>query len=642
MAYRAGNDVYSLPNVAGPGTGWMSLWDADGVDAISNAGTAAPSTIDLRAATLVDPTDKAADPVLAANAGGYVSWATGVQGGFTVANKAVIENAAGGSGADIIVGNLVDNIIDGGGGKDTITGGPGADIFVLKPGYGLSTITDYSPDRGDVGRSSGVAELASKDGSAGTTPADAGDGDIINLSAFAATIPDFAALAGRASQTGKDVAIDLGNGDVLRLANVTLADLGGRGFHFGPLPTVTTLAATSDSQSTVVSAGHVVTISLNASAPLTVLGAAALQLNLDAVATYQDGSGTGTLTFSYTVRPGDSVADLKVTGLVLTDGALTWDSFGSTLSGPVVADLGLQIDTTPPVVAYGDAYIVLQGQALSGAVSVLANDEGASTASVLANAGRGTLQFATNGAFDYSPGVGFSGTDTFTYRAGDSAHSDDARALLYVVPVLSGATTTLDLLALTAEQQIASTYAAFFGRGADAAGFAFWLGELNRQLPIQGAGAVFANISSSFAISEEARALYPFLDNPFGATEGQISAFFDSVYKNLFDRSSDAGGLAYWTNQIQQALAAGQFVGSVLINIMSGAQDSVDGKDITTLMGKVAVSLAYVREQQAHHTVWAGTADLAAATALLQDVNADPQAVLIGVRNAEILIAGHT
>jgi len=209
------------------------------------------------------------------------------------------------------------------------------------------------------------------------------------------------------------------------------------------------------------------------------------------------------------------------------------------------------------------------------------------------------------------------------------------------VPVQVGAATTLNLLALTAEQQIASTYAAFFGRAADAGGFAFWVGEFVQGLPTQGPAVLFANIASSFGISAEARALYPFLVDPFAASAGQISAFLESVYDNLFNRASDPAGLAYWTGQIQQTLAAGQFVGSMLINIMSGAQDTVAGRDITTLMGKVAVSLAYVREQQEHGTAWSGASDVAAATALLDAVTDAPQTVLTGVRNAETLIAEH-
>jgi hypothetical protein len=58
-------------------------------------------------------------------------------------------------------------------------------------------------------------------------------------------------------------------------------------------------------------------------------------------------------------------------------------------------------------------------------------------------------------------------------------------------------------------------------------------------------------------------------------------------------------------------------------------------------MGKVAVSLEYVHEQEAHHTVWNGASDAAAATNLLRTVAGDAPSVLIGVKNAETLIANH-
>ena len=197
-------------------------------------------------------------------------------------------------------------------------------------------------------------------------------------------------------------------------------------------------------------------------------------------------------------------------------------------------------------------------------------------------------------------------------------------------------------MALTAEQQIAATYVAFFGRAADAGGFAFWLDEFEAGLPTKGPAVLFADIASSHAVSPEAKALHPFLaDHPFEASDGQIADFLKGVYDNLFNRPPDADGVIYWTGQVEQTLATGRFVGSVLVDIMSGAQDTAAGRDLTTLMGKVAVSLAYVREQQEHDMAWAGASDVAAATALLEAVTADPASVLIGLRNAEALVANH-
>ena len=323
---------------------------------------------------------------------------------------------------------------------------------------------------------------------------------------------------------------------------------------------------------------------------------------------------------------------------------LSAPSSGLTLGTASAAGAIQNDDVAAVVTSHGDAYIVHEGQVLTVALSagLLANDLNASTASLLVGPAHGSLQLVGSGNFSYTPAAGFQGIDTFTYQAGNNGSSlANEQAKLYVVPVNVGATTTLDLLALTADEQIAATYVAFFGRGADKLGHGFWVDQFNAGLPTQGPAKLFANIASSFGVSEEAKALYPFLANPFGASDGQISAFLDSVYNNLFNRSSDALGLAYWTGQIKQTLEAGQFVGSILVNIMGGAQDTAAGKDITTLMGKVAVSLAFVDEQDEHHTAWAGASDIAAATTLLQSVTADPQTVLMGVRNAENLIEAH-
>lgn len=287
-----------------------------------------------------------------------------------------------------------------------------------------------------------------------------------------------------------------------------------------------------------------------------------------------------------------------------------------------------------PASAHDDAYVTLQGHALSLGASdgVLANDGIAppGTATLQIGPQHGVLQASGDGGFSYAPTAGFSGIDRFTYHAsGADGSMDIAEAVVYVVPVVTGTSTTLDLLALSAEQQVAATYAAFLGRGADAG------------RATQNGSTLLANIASSFATSDEAKGLYSFLADPQGASDGQIGAFLDSVYGNLFNRSADAAGLAYWTGEVKQTLADGGFVGSVLVDIMSGAQDTAAARDITTLMSKVAVSLDYVHEQQAHDTAWAGDSDVAAATALLQAVTADHQSLLVGLKHVDEMIAAH-
>jgi hypothetical protein len=294
------------------------------------------------------------------------------------------------------------------------------------------------------------------------------------------------------------------------------------------------------------------------------------------------------------------------------------------------------------VTAHGDAYVILQGHSLTAAATlgVLANDEitQPASAATLSGVSHGQLQVGSDGGVSYTPSAGFTGIDNFIYYAFGATGSDIGYASVYVVPVIVGATTTLNLLGLNAQEQIASTYAAFFGRAGDATGVEFWVNQFNTNLPTLGAKAVFTNIANSFAASAEAKALYPLLNNPVGASDAQINGFVDSVYNNLFNRSADAAGSAYWNGQVKQAGAA---VGSVLINIISGAQDTAVGKDITTLMSKVATSLAYVEQQELHGTVWAGASDVAAATTLLHAVTSDPASLLVGIRTAEELIANH-
>jgi hypothetical protein len=157
-------------------------------------------------------------------------------------------------------------------------------------------------------------------------------------------------------------------------------------------------------------------------------------------------------------------------------------------------------------------------------------------------------------------------------------------------------------------------------------------------LPSLGQLSLFQNIASSFGVSDEAKGIYPFLAHPQGASDAQIGGFLDTVYHNLFNRGGDDAGLAYWAGHIKQTLAAGRFVGDALVNIIGGAQDNADGHDITTLMGKVAVCLEYVHQQQQLNTPWSFAQDGASSVALLQAVTSDPQTVLLGIKQADLLI----
>jgi serralysin len=85
----------------------FAVWDAGGTDTLDFSGYTSTQLIDLRE--------------------GYFSNVGGLIGNVAIAVGAQIENARGGSGADVINGNALANLISGGGGNDTIDGAGGVD-----------------------------------------------------------------------------------------------------------------------------------------------------------------------------------------------------------------------------------------------------------------------------------------------------------------------------------------------------------------------------------------------------------------------------------------------------------------------------------------------------------------------------------
>jgi hypothetical protein len=114
MATNLGDTVYVLPDTNVTGTFYQAIWDAGGTDTIAYGGNG-HATIDLRAATLE----------YELGGGGFVSYVSGIHGGFTIANGVVIENASGGAGNDTLIGNDADNVLTGGPGADSSTAAQG-------------------------------------------------------------------------------------------------------------------------------------------------------------------------------------------------------------------------------------------------------------------------------------------------------------------------------------------------------------------------------------------------------------------------------------------------------------------------------------------------------------------------------------
>ncbi|WP_339947154.1 M10 family metallopeptidase C-terminal domain-containing protein [uncultured Albimonas sp.] len=147
--FAAGDDVYVLPTGDRRGTFFRTIWDTEGVDEIRHQGELG-AVIDLRPAAERGET-----------AGGFVSSARKSPGGFTIAAGVEIENARGGRGRDVIIGNDADNRLRGGEGRDAMDGDSGRDA--LLGGAGGDTL--YGGRGGDR-----------LDGGAGTDSVQAGEG----------------------------------------------------------------------------------------------------------------------------------------------------------------------------------------------------------------------------------------------------------------------------------------------------------------------------------------------------------------------------------------------------------------------------------------------------------------------------------
>ena len=119
LGHAAGDTVYNLPEGNGIGAFFTCIWDVGGTD-LMHYGGARDAILDLRPATLLGEE----------GGGGYVSYAAGIRGGFTIAAGVVIENAKGGWGNDRITGNGAANRLDGDEGDDWLGGAEGDDSLI--------------------------------------------------------------------------------------------------------------------------------------------------------------------------------------------------------------------------------------------------------------------------------------------------------------------------------------------------------------------------------------------------------------------------------------------------------------------------------------------------------------------------------
>ncbi|ACJ00508.1 Alkaline Protease, putative [Rhodospirillum centenum SW] len=103
----------------------VALWDAGGTDTLDFSGFDTPSVLDLRQGAFSSGGGRADVPADYAAQGDSL-----LKQNIAIAFGTVIENAVGGSGDDLVIGNEVANRLDGGAGADTLVGAQGRDTLV--------------------------------------------------------------------------------------------------------------------------------------------------------------------------------------------------------------------------------------------------------------------------------------------------------------------------------------------------------------------------------------------------------------------------------------------------------------------------------------------------------------------------------
>jgi gliding motility-associated-like protein len=180
----------------------------------------------------------------------------------------------------------------------------------------------------------------------------------------------------------------------------------------GVVPTVTSV--NSSTANGAYKNGDIINVTLNFSEAITVTGTPQLTLNSGGTASYASGSGTSSLSFSYTVQPTDASADLdytSTTALGLNGGTLK-DGAGNnatlTLPSPGAANsLGINknivVDNTIPVVSSVNSSLANGTYKIADIIPVTVNFSEAVTVT-----GTPTLSLNSGGTANYASGSGTS------------------------------------------------------------------------------------------------------------------------------------------------------------------------------------------------------------------------------------------
>jgi hypothetical protein len=148
-------------------------------------------------------------------------------------------------------------------------------------------------------------------------------------------------------------------------------------------------------------------------------------------------------------------------------------------------------------------------------------------------------------------------------------------------------------------ERIQKFYLGFYGRPADAAGYAFWLEQAN--------GAYFnqdSRMAAAFGSTDQAefRALY--------GQQPVVELFVSKVYENLFGRAAEVEGVRFfrkeYDNYIAQGVSEDESRALLIARIIDGAQ----GGDRLALVNKVEIAQRFTDEMRLKLAAISDTSDL--------------------------------
>ena len=133
-------------------------------------------------------------------------------------------------------------------------------------------------------------------------------------------------------------------------------------------------------------------------------------------------------------------------------------------------------------------------------------------------------------------------------------------------------------MANATSSQLQELYVAYFGRPADPNGLDYWMEERVSQ-------GYFASIMHA----------QPEFNDSYGSssTETQVN----QIYKNLFEREADAGGLSYWTMQINTGVLKLAEIATHLIYNVQATGGNAD--DLAALNNRRDAAVAFTAEVKA-------------------------------------------